>query len=136
MVDPGAIALGIERAPAVAEDNDRRAGGLWRGWHEQPPALRAAFHFAREDLLRYAGEVGLDATRFQACVDERRFKDKVEADLQAARAVGISGTPAFVVDGVLLSGAQPASEFYEVIDAALAQKGGAPASAAGAGGSS
>ena len=84
----------------------------------------------KEDLLRYATEAGLDATRFQACFDERRFKDKVEADLQAARAVGISGTPAFVVNGILLSGAQPAEEFYKVIDQELAR----PAASGEAGG--
>jgi protein-disulfide isomerase len=116
-------------ASACADEQGR----FWE-YHDKLFANNRAL--AREDLLRYAGEVGLDAARFQACVDERRFKDKVEADLQAARAVGISGTPAFVVDGVLLSGAQPASEFYEVIDAALAQKGGAAAAPAGAGGSS
>ena len=74
----------------------------------------------KEALIRYAGEAGLDAARFQACFEERRFKDKVEADLQAARAVGISGTPAFVVNGILLSGAQPAEQFFRVIDQQLA----------------
>jgi predicted DsbA family dithiol-disulfide isomerase len=79
--------------------------------------------------------VGLDAPRFQGCLDERRFKDKVESDLQAARKIGISGTPAFVVNGVLLSGAQPADEFYQVIDAELAKPAAATGGAAQAGGS-
>jgi protein-disulfide isomerase len=107
-----------------------------RFWEYHDKLFQNNRALAREDLVRYAGEVGLDAARFQACVDERRFKDKVEADLQAAREVGITGTPAFVVNGTLLSGAQPPEEFYEVIDAVLgkAPEGGAaaPADAGGA----
>jgi protein-disulfide isomerase len=107
-------ARGAAEASACADEQGR----FW-DYHDKLFQNNRAL--GKEDLLRYAGETGLDAQRFQACVEERRFKDKVEADLQAAREVGISGTPAFVVNGVLLSGAQPAEEFYQVIDAALAK---------------
>jgi protein-disulfide isomerase len=118
-------ARGAAEAAACADEQ----GQFW-AYHDKLFANNRAL--AKEDLLRYAGETGLDAQRFGTCVEERRFKDKVEADLQAARAVGISGTPAFVVNGVLLSGAQPAEEFYAVIDAALAK----PAAETAAGGGS
>ena len=107
-------ARGAAEAAACAEEQ----GQFW-AYHDRLFQNNRAL--GKEDLLRYATDAGLDATRFQACFDERRFKDKVEADLQAARAVGISGTPAFVVNGILLSGAQPAEEFYKVIDQELAR---------------
>jgi protein-disulfide isomerase len=107
-------ARGAAEAAACADEQ----GHFW-AYHDKLFQNNRAL--AKQDLLRYASETGLDAQRFGACVEERRFKDKVEADLQAARAVGISGTPAFVVNGVLLTGAQPAEEFYAVIDAALAK---------------
>jgi protein-disulfide isomerase len=115
-------ARGAAEAAACAEEQ----GQFWT-YHDKLFENNRAL--AKEDLLRYATEAGLDATLFQACFDERRFKDKVEADLQAARAVGISGTPAFVVNGILLSGAQPAEAFYKVIDQELAR----PATAGDAG---
>jgi protein-disulfide isomerase len=37
--------------------------------------------------------------------------------------MGISGTPAFLVNGLLLSGARPAEDFYRLIDAELARPG-------------
>jgi protein-disulfide isomerase len=111
-------ARGAAEAAACADEQ-----GLFWAYHDKLFQNNRAL--GKEDLLRYAGEAGLDAPKFQACVEERRFKAKVESDLQAARAVGISGTPAFVVNGVLLSGAQPPEEFYAVIDAALT-KGAAP----------
>ncbi len=118
-----AHARGAAEAAACADEQ----GQFW-AYHDKLFQNNRAL--AKEDLLRYAGETGLDAQRFGACIEERRFKDKVESDLQAARAVGISGTPAFVVNGVLLSGAQPPEEFYTVIDAALAK----PAAEGAAGG--
>jgi protein-disulfide isomerase len=119
-------ARGAAEASACAEEQ-----GLFWPYHDK--LFQNNKKLAKEDLLRYAGEAGLDAAKFQVCVEERRFQAKVESDLQAARAVGISGTPAFVVNGVLLSGAQPAEEFYPVIDAALA-KSAAPEAAAGTAG--
>jgi protein-disulfide isomerase len=37
--------------------------------------------------------------------------------------MGIGGTPAFLVNGLLLSGARPTEDFYRVIDAELARLG-------------
>jgi predicted DsbA family dithiol-disulfide isomerase len=107
-------ARGAAEAAACADEQ----GQFW-SYHDKLFQNNRAL--GKEDLLRYATDAGLDATRFQACFDERRFKDKVEADLQAARAVGISGTPAFIVNGIMLSGAQPAEAFYKVIDQELAR---------------
>jgi protein-disulfide isomerase len=87
---------------------------------------------ATADLQRYAGELGLDTAAFEQCVKERRFKDQVERDLAAATAAATAsgkrglGTPAFFVNGILLSGAKPAEEFFRVIDAELARAGAAP----------
>jgi protein-disulfide isomerase len=75
------------------------------------------------DLERYASEVGLDLDSFRACVAERKFREKVEADTEAARSIGVTGTPAFVVNGIVLTGARPLPEFVRVIDAELERLG-------------
>jgi protein-disulfide isomerase len=71
------------------------------------------------DLTGYATAAGLDPAKFKACVAERRFKDKVDADTQAGREAGVSGTPAFFVNGILLSGAKPVEEFSALIEREL-----------------
>jgi len=76
-----------------------------------------------EDLLRYAQELGLDMDRFEQCVAAGRYRGQVEAETIEARTMGISGTPAFLVNGLLLSGARPAEDFYRLIDAELARLG-------------
>lgn len=75
----------------------------------------------REALEKYAEQVGLDMTKFKAALDTRAHKAAVEADSKIADAAGISGTPAFVINGYFVSGAQPFSRFKRVIDRALAE---------------
>ncbi len=78
--------------------------------------------FSQEDLVRHASELGLDVERFRRCVTERTFQARVQEDADAAAAAGIGGTPAFLVNGVLLSGARPASAFVQLIEEELAEK--------------
>ena len=72
-----------------------------------------------DDLKRYASELELDVAAFETCIGESRFVDQVDADFRDGRAAGVTGTPAFFVNGVMLSGARPASDFFRTIDAEL-----------------
>ena len=74
------------------------------------------------DLKASAAALGLDAGKFNACVDTHKYKARVEADMQAGNEAGVSGTPAFFINGRMLSGAQPFDEFKKVIDEELASK--------------
>ena len=73
----------------------------------------------REQLLKYAGDLGLDMKRFQQALDTARGKPLIDADSAEARSLGVTGTPAFFVNGKFLSGAKPIEEFRKVIDAEL-----------------
>jgi protein-disulfide isomerase len=53
-----------------------------------------------------------------------RVRDKLARDLALAQRIGVNGTPAFFVNGVLLSGAQPYEKFAEVIDEQLVKAAG------------
>ena len=74
---------------------------------------------ADADLKQRAAELGLDTTRFNACVDTHKFKAQVDADMQAGEEAGVNGTPAFFVNGRMLSGAQPFDAFKRLIDEEL-----------------
>jgi protein-disulfide isomerase len=62
-----------------------------------------------------AAELGLDVADFTACLDSRTHEAAVLADLEEGVRLGVDGTPAFFLNGNLLSGAQPYSAFQEVI---------------------
>jgi predicted DsbA family dithiol-disulfide isomerase len=63
--------------------------------------------------------VGLDATAFDTCVEERRYKDFVENDFAAGREAGVTGTPSFFLNGIALKGARDADELSRYIDLEL-----------------
>ncbi len=72
-------------------------------------------------LEKYAEQVGLDLPKFKAALESDAHKAKVDADSKAADDAGISGTPAFVINGYFVSGAQPFPKFKKLIDRALAE---------------
>jgi protein-disulfide isomerase len=66
-----------------------------------------------------SSKLELDKPPFQSCLDSEKFKAAVEADSAEAQSFGITGTPAFVINGILLSGAQPLEAFTAVIEREL-----------------
>jgi protein-disulfide isomerase len=74
------------------------------------------------DLKQHAADLGLDAGQFNTCVDTHKFKARVDADIEAGEQAGVNGTPAFFINGRMLSGAQPFDVFKRLIDDELEQK--------------
>jgi protein-disulfide isomerase len=74
------------------------------------------------DLKRAAAELGLDTARFNACLDSHQFKGVVDTDLQAGQDAGVTGTPAFFINGRELTGAQPFETFQRIIEEELQLK--------------
>lgn len=67
-----------------------------------------------------ASDLDLDQAQFDACLDEGKYADKVIVDYQEGTAQGVTGTPAFRINGAALSGAQPIAAFQQQIDYFLA----------------
>ena len=84
--------------------------------------------FAHQDTLdvaslkQYAADLGLDSARFDACLDSGAMAEEVAGDVADGQAYGVSGTPAFFVNGIKLTGAQPFEAFQELIEEELAKK--------------
>jgi protein-disulfide isomerase len=75
-------------------------------------------------LKGLAPGLGLDAATFNQCLDSDKYADEVQKDYQDGIAYGVTGTPAFFINGVSVLGAQPYANFKSVIDAALQEAGG------------
>jgi protein-disulfide isomerase len=72
-------------------------------------------------LRGVAEKAGLDLAKYDACVKERRHRARVDADVADGRAARVSGTPAFFVNGIPLSGARSVEDFVQIIDRELAR---------------
>lgn len=52
---------------------------------------------ARQDLERYASELGLELEPFVECLDSGRYAAAIREDIEVARKLGVKGTPAYVL---------------------------------------
>ncbi len=73
-------------------------------------------------LKQYAADLGLDTAQFDACLDSGAMAEEVAKDLADGQQYGVTGTPAFFVNGIKLTGAQPFGAFQELIEEELAKK--------------
>jgi protein-disulfide isomerase len=101
--------LAAEAAAAAAAQNK-----FWP-FHDRLFAHQRAL--SRQDLERYAEAEGLDMSRFRDALDRRSHLAAVRAEVAAGRALGVSGTPTFFINGTRLVGAQPLARFRDVIEA-------------------
>jgi protein-disulfide isomerase len=102
-------------AAACADEQGR----FWQ-YHDQ--LFANASRLTDADLKQHAAAAGLDAGRFRACVDGHRSKERVDQDIKEANDVGVTGTPAFFINGRSLEGSQPFDAFKRLIDEELAAK--------------
>ncbi|MBE7159945.1 MAG: DsbA family oxidoreductase [Williamsia herbipolensis] len=75
-------------------------------------------HLGRDDeLADLAAEVGLDRDEVLIALEEGTYADAVTADIEQARAYGITGVPFFVLDGRYgISGAQAPETFTSALE--------------------
>jgi protein-disulfide isomerase len=75
-----------------------------------------------ESLLADAAELKMNVDAFRTCVQSQKYKEAVQTDVLEAMKIGAEATPTFVVgkstpqgvDGEMLVGAQPYTEFLKV----------------------
>ena len=104
----------MEAAEAAMAANAQ--GKFWQ-MHDKLFANQHALD--RPSLDKYAQDIGLNMAKYKAAMDQHLYKQQIEDDSKAGTAVGASGTPAFFINGVSVSGAQPFEAFKAVIDKEL-----------------
>lgn len=72
-----------------------------------------------KNLKSLASKVNLDQSKFDLCLDSGSKASLVKADLDDGTKVGVNGTPAFFINGRLISGAVPFDQFKTIIDEEL-----------------
>ena len=73
------------------------------------------------DLEGYAKAVGLDLAAWKTCRQDPAQAAEVQKDFEDGQKAGVSGTPAFFINGIMLSGALPYDMFAQIIDKELGQ---------------
>jgi protein-disulfide isomerase len=135
-IDTGKLRWVVRDMPLAFHANARKAGRSvhcaneqGRFWEMRDTLFKNSAKLGEEDLRKYAGDVGLDVSAFDACLASDRFLSEIDKDSAEAKRVGITGTPTFVVgksggdklSGTIVVGAQPLNVFKAAIDKLLPQ---------------
>jgi len=116
------------QAEKAAEASECMAeqGKFWEGLEK----LYAEQAYLSEDALkRYAGELGLDQSRFNQCLDSGETASRVSQDLADGHALGVPGTPTFFVGQKMIVRPLDFATFSQLVDQELARRGAATAKA-------
>jgi protein-disulfide isomerase len=123
------LPLPMHRYAVPAAVAARCAGEQGKFWEMRQAIYLARGRLDQEPYAALAGELGLDAKRFDACRRDGRQLAKVHADAALAAAEGIASTPAFVIGrivgddfhGETIVGAKPYAVFAAKIDSLLGE---------------
>ncbi|MFH1620536.1 MAG: DsbA family protein [Patescibacteria group bacterium] len=112
-----------ENAEKLAEGSEcaNELGGndAFFKYHDKVFEAMAAGTFVADNIVSFGKDIGLDETKFKACVDSGKYVDKINRDMDEASQAGVEGTPATFINGTLISGAVPIEAFKTEIDAIL-----------------
>jgi protein-disulfide isomerase len=96
------------------------------GYHEALFAAdlrRGDDRFGREFLLGVAADLDLDVDAFGAALDDEELLQRVQTDALLAQALNLTGTPAFLIEGRPVVGAQPLEVFVNLVENAIVEAG-------------
>ena len=92
------------------------AGAQDKFWQYHDTLFEHQPQFTREDLLRYADDVGLDRAAFLACLDSDAPRAAIRRDVASATALGIDSTPTMYINGRTVRGALRGDTFgYAIV---------------------
>ncbi len=103
---------------AIAANCADKQGKYWE-MHDQLMSNQRALTDA--DFEGYATKAGLDLAAWNECRKDPAVAAEINTDMEAGAALGVSGTPAFFINGIMLSGALPYDMFAQIIDKELGE---------------
>jgi protein-disulfide isomerase len=86
-------------------------------WEMHDRMYEARGLLGRDDLIGYAGDLGLDADRVAAELDSSAHAERVERDVQSGTASGVTGTPGFFIGGRMHDGSFDAGSLIAALEA-------------------
>lgn len=132
-VDKGILRIEWRNFPVFGAESDQAARAGWaagqqnRFWqfHDEAyaePRRRNAGDFSEDNLLAMARKAGVkDLARFEKDMASEAARQAVTRDSEEGYGIGVTSTPAFLINGRPVLGAQPTDVFTDIIDAAAEQ---------------
>jgi protein-disulfide isomerase len=113
--------LGEESLTAARAGRAAAAQGKFWEFHDAMYAAQLPPNSGRLTTAYVTGiakKLGLDVDEFAKDLDSAEFTGAIQRDFQEGQGIGVTGTPAFLINGQPVVGAQPTAEFAKVIEQA------------------
>ncbi len=128
-VDTGKVRFVYRHFPLPSHSNAQKAaeaaecaadmGGQDAFWQMHEKMFQNSNLLSESNLKRFAGEIGLNTTEFNACLGSGMMRSRVVRDQQEGQRLGVTATPTFFVNTQKIEGAQPFSAFKTAIESKL-----------------
>ncbi|MEV0300174.1 DsbA family protein [Streptomyces prasinus] len=134
-VDEGVLRIEWRNFPVFGEESEQAALAGWAAGQQKKfwefhdvayskPRERNAGAFSAEKLVAMAREAKItDIERFQADMASDKARSAVQRDQEEGYNLGVTSTPAFLINGRPILGAQPTATFTEAVEAAAKAAG-------------
>jgi protein-disulfide isomerase len=131
-VDKGILRIEWRDFPYLGQESltaaqaGRAAGAQGKFWEFHDAMYDKQFppnsgRLTQDHLAAVAKKVGLDVERFTQDMTSPAVTATIQRDFKEGQAIGVTGTPAFIINGQPVIGAQPTAEFVRVIEQAAKQ---------------
>jgi Na+/H+ antiporter NhaA len=108
----------VHPSAQLAAEASEAAAAQGRFWDMYDRLLSHQGELAPRDLIRHAGELGLDVERFRDALRRREYAARVSEDVASADESGVSGTPTFFINGRRHYGVYDLGALTEAVGAA------------------
>jgi Na+/H+ antiporter NhaA len=108
----------VHPSAQLAAEASEAAAAQGRFWDMYDRLLSHQGELSPRDLVRHAGDLGLDVERFRAELRRREYAPRVSEDVASADESGVSGTPTFFINGRRHYGVYDLGALTEAVGAA------------------
>ncbi|HCO68676.1 MAG TPA: disulfide bond formation protein DsbA [Dysgonomonas sp.] len=89
------------------------AGDMGKYWEMHDIIFENQQALDDADLVKYAGEIGLDEEEFKSMFSDKKYEAKIEKELEGGLRSGVNGTPSFFINGKKYEGEYSAKVMIE-----------------------
>ncbi|WP_343071772.1 DsbA family protein [Brevibacterium renqingii] len=134
-VDSGDLRIEMRDLAVFGEESERAARAVFAAgkqdeyWEYHNALFEGGEHRPKsqlddDSLVSLGEDLGLDPLQFKQDMNSVEAHEEFDAVAAEGQSIGVSSTPAFVIGGKPLLGAQPTQEFTDAVDEALARAEG------------
>ena len=102
-----------------AANASRCAADQGKFWQFHDAVFAEQSKLSDDDLIAVGKKLKLDMAKYEPCVKELKKMAEVESDTRDGENAGVTGTPAYFINGIFVSGALPMKKFEAIIDSEL-----------------